>query len=138
MIEIEGPIKHRTFYVVFTDSQHLRPWHLFNYGDWKHCWLFCPTSNNKVIRINALSTYADLDYWDGSPEEVAQEFICEPNVVDIVKITLPLVKKVSYNVRGILNCVTIVKAFMGLNCWWIMTPQQLHRFLKRKGGRSLK
>jgi len=95
-------------------------------------------TEQRTLRINALSTYIDLDFWEGTPEEVAKQFILEPNVSDIVKITLPLTKKVSYTIRGIVNCVTIVKAFMGLKCWWIMTPQQLHRHLKRIGGKSLK
>lgn len=146
MIVRDPPVKYREFYVVFTDSAHLRPWHIFTFGRWKHCWLFIPAylgppgllTEQKVIRVNALSTYIDLDFWEGTPDQVSKEFLQEKNVVDIVKISLPLVKKSSYNIRGILNCVTIVKSFLGLKCWWIMTPKQLRRHLLSLGGKSLR
>lgn len=91
-----------------------------------------------TIKIEPLSTFLDVDYWSADPEEIAQEFIKENYIVDVVKISLPLPKTVSYNIRGLINCVTTVKSVMGLCKWFIMTPQQLHRYLLRNGGRSMK
>ena len=139
-------IRYRTFYVVFQDSSSTNFWNIITFKSWKHCWLFTPAylgppgllTPQKVVRINTLLAYLDVDFWDGSPSQVAKEFMCQPNVVDIVKITLPLRKSVSYTIRGLINCVTIVKSFMGLKCWWIITPQQLHRYLLRHGGISMR
>ncbi len=143
---IDASPKYRTFYVIFQDSPYKRPWHLFTHGRYKHCWLITPTfegppgllTPQKTVRINALSNYVDVDYWDAHPHEVVKDFLKEENVVDIVKICLPLRKSVSYNLRGVINCITIPKAFMGINAWWIFTPQQLRRYLLKNGGQSMK
>jgi len=146
LIYRDVPYKYREFYVVFTDSIYIRPWHIFTVGRWKHCWVFSPAYMGPIglltprltIRLNPLSTYGDYDFWLGSPEEVSADFIKLEEVLDIVKITLPLIKDSSYNIRGLLNCVTLVKYILGLKCWWVMTPQQLHRRLLKLGGKSLK
>lgn len=91
-----------------------------------------------TLKVEPLSTFLDVDYWATDPEKVAQEFIKEDFIVDVVKISLPLPKTVHYNIRGLINCVTTVKSVIGLCKWFVMTPQQLHRYLLRIGGRSLK
>jgi len=91
-----------------------------------------------TIKVEPLSTYLDVDYWSVDPEEIAKEFIKDDYILDVVKISLPLPKNVSYNIRGLINCVTVVKSVLGLGKWFVLTPQQLHRYLIRIGGRSMK
>jgi len=136
----------RTYYVVFQKSKYHRPWHVFTWNRYEHVWVFFPKylgppgllTRQSTLKVEPLATFIDTDYWDADPEEVAEAFLKEDYVLDIVKITLRLPESVSYNIRGFINCVTIVKSVMGLCKWFVMTPQQLHRYLLRIGGESLK
>lgn len=136
----------RTYYVVFQKSKYHRPWNCFTWNGWQHTWVFFAKyqgppgllTPQHTIKVEPLATFLDVDYWADSPENVAKEFINEQKIKDIVKIMLPLPKTVSYNIRGLINCVTLVKSVMGLSKWFVMTPQQLHRYLLRIGGKSLK
>lgn len=136
----------RTYYVVFQNSVFHRPWQIFTWNGFEHCWVFFPKymgppgllTRQHTLKVEPLSTFIDVDYWATDPEEVAAEFIKEDFILDIVKISLSLPETVSYNVRGLINCVTVVKSVMGLGKWFVMTPQQLRRYLLRIGGRSLK
>ena len=138
--------EYRTYYVVFQNSSYHRPWHIFTWNGYQHVWVFFPKylgppgllTRQSTLKIEPLATFIDIDYWDADPEEVAELFIKEDYILDIVKISLRLPESVSYNIRGLINCVTIVKSVMGLVKWFVMTPQQLHRYLFRIGGRSLK
>lgn len=128
----------RTYYVVFQDSDHNRPWHFFTPEKSKHCWVFFPRHDG-TLRINPLGNYIDVDYWRTNPENLAPQYLKEDKrVVDIVKIVLPLKNNLSYNIRGLINCVTIVKAVMSINKFFILTPLQLHKYLISIGGVSLK
>jgi len=136
----------RTYYVVFQNTLFHRPWRLFTWNGYQHVWLFYPKymgppgllTRQHTIKVEPLSTYLDTDYWACEPEEIAEEIIKEDYILDIIKISLPLPSNVSYNIRGLITCVTIVKFVMGLSKWFVMTPQQLHRYLLRIGGRSMK
>jgi len=136
----------RTYYVVFQKSKYRRPWHIFTWNRYEHVWVFFPKylgppgllTRQSTLKIEPLSTFIDTDYWDADPEEVAEAFLKEDYILDIVKISLHLPGSVSYNIRGFINCVTIIKSVMGLCKWFVMTPQQLHRYLLRIGGESLK
>jgi len=145
-VSLAAKREFRTYYVVFQNSFFHRPWHCFTWNRYQHCWVFYPKymgppgllTRLSTIKVEPLSTFIDTDYWPCDPEEVAKEFIKEDYIIDIVKISLNLPKNVSYNIRGFINCVTIVKSVMGLCKWFVMTPQQLRRYLLRIGGRSLK
>jgi len=89
------------------------------------------------VKAEPLSTYLSLDLWEAEPEEVAAEFLKEKYVLDIVRITLSLPTTTGYSMRGLINCVTMVKLILGLGKWFILTPQQLRRYLLRLGGKSL-
>jgi len=136
----------RTYYVVFQNSLFHRPWQIFTWNGFQHVWVFYPKymgppgllTTKHTIKVEPLSTYLDTDYWAADPELVAKEFIKEDYIIDIVKISLPLPSNLSYSIRGLTNCVTVVKSVMGLCKWFVMTPQQLRRYLLRIGGRSLK
>ncbi len=142
----QAKTEFRTYYVVFQSSKYHRPWNCFTWNQWQHTWVFFAKyqgppgllTTQHTLKVEPLSTFLDIDYWPEHPEKIAKEFIKEDYIKDIVEILLPLPKNVSYNIRGLINCVTLVKSVMGLSKWFVMTPQQLHRYLLRIGGRSLK
>lgn len=40
--------------------------------------------------------------------------------------------------RGLLSCMTLTKALLGIRCWWLLTPYQLARYLLANGGSLVK
>lgn len=145
-VSTEVKSEKRTYYVVFQKSFYDRPWHILCQNGYEHVWVFYPKflgppgllTHQRTIKIEPLATFLDTDYWNADPESIAQEFIKEDYIKDIVKIVLPLRRSVHYNIRGIINCVTIIKFVIGLTKWFVFTPQQLRRCLLRMGGRSMK
>jgi len=136
----------RTYYVVFQKSSSHRPWHFWTWNGYEHCWVFFAKykgpagllTRKHTIKVEPLSAFIDIDYWEADPEEVAAEFLKEEHILDIVRISLLLPTTTNYKLRGLINCVTVVKTVMSLGEWFILTPQQLRRYLLRKGGKSLK
>lgn len=91
-----------------------------------------------IIHLYTCTSFLNVDHWNCDPEEIASEFIKLDSILVIIKILLPIPLNLSYNIRGFINCVTIVKFFIGLSNWFVMTLQQLRRCLLKIGGRSLK
>ncbi len=90
-----------------------------------------------TMKMEPMATFTHMDYWMEDPENIAVEFIKQHQVKDIIKVRMRL-KSDGVIFRGIITCVSIVKAAMGIKAWWVMTPQQLRRYLLRHGGKSLK
>ncbi len=42
--------------------------------------------------------------------------------------------KTDYVPRGLLTCVSVVKAIIGVRAWYVWTPEHLARYLARMGG----
>jgi len=94
--------------------------------------------NESTLKINPLSNNIKIDYIPSPVKEVADYFASHEQAKDIVKIKLPLAEHLGYTFRGIITCVSIIKAALGIRAWFIITPQQLRRYLLRIGGISLK
>lgn len=58
-------------------------------------------------------------------------------VTVIVEFEVAEVEPFNYNLRGLLTCVSVVKAFIGVGAPLSFTPKQLFRELLRRGGRVL-
>lgn len=127
----------RTYYVAFQKSSHQRPWHIFTRGGYEHIFLLYPQDSG-TIKINPLSMQLLSEYIPCPPEQLMPQITESPKIMDVVKIVLPLSSNLSYNIRGLINCVTIVKFVLGITKWFILTPRQLHRHLLKIGGRSVK
>ena len=136
----------KTFYVVFQSSVYHRPWRVWTWNGYHHAWVFFskykgPTgllTPQHTLKINPLSNFITVDYWEESPEIIARHLLKKHDIKDIVKISLPIRANSSYTIRGLITCVTVVKAVLCLNRLFILTPQQLHRYLLRIGGTSLR
>lgn len=130
----------------YQQSHYRRPWKIFTWNGFDHTWLFYPKimgppgpdTRHGAIKVESLANCLETEFWDCEPGKIAFDIIKDDSILDIVKIRLPIPNNLSYTIHGFINCVTIVKFVMGLNKWFIMTPQQLHRYLLRNGGRSLK
>lgn len=134
----------RDFFVVFAQSNARHIWSPFCHRDFRHCWVFWPHYNGtpglmtprNTIKIEAQCSNLDLDVWYADPMEVAEAFL--PLSTDILRISLPFRTKPSYSPRGIITCVSIVKAVMDINEWRVLTPRQLYRHLLKLGATRLR
>lgn len=43
-----------------------------------------------------------------------------------------------YIARGLLTCVSLVKAIIGVRAWYVWTPEHLARYLARAGATIIK
>ena len=130
---------NRDYYVVFqkSDSKELnRPWRCLTWNNFDHVWLFHPHLEG-ALKINPLSNRIIIDYFPESLKEVLLFYKKHQHVIDIIKIKLPLGVTLGYSLRGIITCVSIIKAVLGIGAWFVITPQQLRRHLLKIGGRSL-
>lgn len=39
--------------------------------------------------------------------------------------------------RGLLTCVSLIKAILGIHAWWCVTPEQLSVWMLRNGAKEL-
>ena len=127
----------QTYYVVFQKSESNRFWNYFLWNHYDHVFLLQPHLEG-TLKLNPLANNIIIDYIPHPTHEVADSYRTHEQVIDIVIINLPLVLQSGYTARGIITCVTIVKATLGIGKWFILTPQQLRRHLLRIGGRSIK
>ena len=134
----------RDFFVVFAPTAFRRIWSPFCAKNFKHCWVFWPNylgtpglmTPRNTIKVEAQSSNIDIDVWYADPLEVAESFL--PLSTDILRISLPFKTSFTYRPRGIITCVSIVKAVMDLKATWVLTPEQLHRHLLKIRAVSLK
>jgi len=89
-----------------------------------------------TVKVEGQLSNIDVDVWYADPKEVAAAFL--PLSTDILMITLPFKSSFKLRPRGIITCVSIVKAVMGIHKWGVILPHQLHGCLLKRGAKSLK
>lgn len=127
----------RTFYVIFEYTPVSSPDHKFILSKWGHCFTL-ESMQSTCVSINMLTSFISVHNYDNKAEILINEYVSRETVLDIVKISLPFEVTKAYTVRGLLNCVTLVKALLGIKKFFIFTPKQLHSHLLTLGGESLK
>ena len=138
--------EYRAFYVVFQSSSNNRFWAGFTAEGFQHVWLFWGKDVGEpglltpqwTMKFEALATHFDIDLFYLDPPTVAETYINDPMVTDILKINLRLKTTGKFIPRGIISCISSAKSVMGITEWWVLTPKQLYYNLLRKGAKSLK
>lgn len=133
-------------YVVFQSPLTRRPWHLWASGAFAHCWVFRPiwfpeqglAADEFTLKIEFPEGPTDVAVWWADTDQVLDHFLAEPAVVDILRVVVDVDHNIGYMAKGLLTCVSGVKAFLGVGAWWVLTPRQLHEHLIRKGARSMR
>ncbi len=127
--------------VVFQGSDNLGPWQVFAPPGWRHCWIGIATyfpepglmANQWTKRIEPTTWGIDVDFHFISLSDAAQQAY-RFGATSVLKISVDTTPRRSYVPRGFLSCVSVLKAILGLRACWIVTPKQLHRFLRRNGA----
>jgi len=136
--------KRYTAYVVFQGAEHRRAWRIFTRRGWRHCWLIIPANpprhslfaKSASILIGSQTDHVSVDFVQRPALELAQAAL-EDGVTCVIKIAIDQKFTGAYVPRGLLTCVSLVKAALGLKAWFVWTPEHLARYLLRNGGRLI-
>ena len=133
--------KRYTAYVVFQGAEHRRAWRIFTRRGWRHCWLIMPAkvsgvslfAEQSTVMINPGTDHIAVDFVQRSPKALAQDALAE-GATCVIKIRIDQKFTGAYVPRGLLTCVSLIKAALGLRAWYVWTPEHLARHLLRVGG----
>lgn len=133
-----------TAYVVFQGADHRRWWRIFTRRGWRHCYIVLPDHRHGAslfrspgsIVINPWVSFVRFDCFDRTPAEICAEVLADGATCAIA---FPVDQKFSgaYVPRGLLTCVSLIKAMIGCNAWHVWTPEQLAKWLLRNGGKLM-
>lgn len=133
--------KRFTAFVVFKGSENRRFWRIFTRRGWRHVYVIIPAYYPEP-GLTAVAYSQVLNFWTDHvradvvfmhPRAIAETELREGATAVI---TLPVDQKFSgrYLPRGLFTCVSMVKALIGCNAWFVWTPEQLARWMLRNGG----
>jgi len=134
--------KVRVFYVAFQKGLKRHWWDVVMDGEMRHCWAFHAVgfpdeglmSERYCLKFEVSESRISTEAWWATPEVVVEHF--KDAVVDILAVRVEIDDRVGYIPRGLLTCVSGLKALLGVRAWWVITPNQLYRYLKRIGAES--
>lgn len=112
---------------------------------WRHCFVIVPYYypkpglNARVFSqiINPTTFNVMVEVEDIHPEEFAKQLLRE-GYTSVIKVPVAHSFKTEYIPRGLLTCVTLVKAIIGVRAWYVWTPKHLARYLIRNGAEVMK
>lgn len=137
------PVTRRRFtaYVIFQGAEHRRAWRIFTRRGWRHCMVVLPIHYPEQslgadvfsLVINPLTWGVETDVFFEHPKRLVAEALAE-GATAVVKIRIDRRFDRDYVPRGLLTCVSLIKAILGLSAWYVWTPEHLARHLLRNGG----
>lgn len=137
--------KRFTAFVIFYGSEHDGFWRIFTGRGWRHCCVIVPAYPDGrdlgapvySLCINPLTWGVDVVLVPKHPEEVCAKEL-EDGATAALSIPIDLDMKRLYVPRGLLTCVSLIKAVLGMSGgWYVWTPKHLARYLLRKGGKLI-
>lgn len=100
-------------------------WRLFKKGFW-HVAVTLTDVNGREVTVDPRMTFIDV-----VREEIAGFRLGSTNLR--IKRRIPL-SDPPWAILAPGTCVTIVKACLGIRAWWVLTPYQLYKYLKKHGS----
>lgn len=110
----------RIFYVCFRKSRRWRWWHIFTGSDLQHVFLITSCKYNNCVMIDSAVGGTGIWTFSRPAKQVAKQWLHVRYLVTDRGMDEPLI------IFG-RTCVDIVKDFLGIKKWWIITPEQLYR-----------
>jgi len=131
-LDLVDPADHNAqlaWYVVFCDWTTTRraPWfiHVFTRPGFRHVFALRSTKLGTVM-LNPLLSSIFVEWFPYDVEACA--IACRRRGWLVVRVENKTQK--DYGLRGLITCVSVIKAAIGLNRWWIVTPYQLYKHLE--------
>lgn len=137
--------KRFTAYVIFYGSDHAGFWRIFTAPGWRHCAVVLPVyadggslfSKGTSIAVQSIGWGVEVVALDLPALEVCRKQL-EDGATAALSIPIDLTMKRLYVPRGLLTCVSLIKAILGISGgWYVMTPKHLCRYLLRHGAQLI-
>lgn len=127
--------KPQTVYIVFADREgaaRFAPWwvRIFTCKDFRHCYVM--QEQKLGICVTDPMGFSVRVSWFPVDIEQAAGIVAQIPQHRVVK--LDTVYPEAYRTRGLITCVSVVKAMAGVTGWWVITPRQLYRHLLKLPG----
>ena len=134
-----------TGWVVFQGSEHRRFWRIFTGRGWRHCFLilpvYYPSPGLDAVRyfqlINPKTNFVASEVIFQDPDIFIAE-LQKQGATAIIQYSFDSIDFPNYVPRGFLTCVSLIKSFLGIQAFFVLTPKQLARWMLRNGGKLLK
>src|SRR5690606_41531378 len=120
-----------TALLLLQGAEHRRAWLIFTRRNWRHCLVVVPfyypapslTSDVYSIIINPIAFTVRLDVAFQEPRDVVDEML-EYGYTAAIAVPVDHDYKVDYVPRGLLTCVSLVKAIIGVRAWYVWRSEE--------------
>ena len=86
--------------------------------------------------VNGLSYTVNVNLLPLTAEQAAEEFLSNGATAAIrFKVSKKFTRE--FVPRGLLTCVSLIKAILGISAWYVITPDDLYRWLLKNNGERL-
>lgn len=139
------PSTKETFYVVFQPSDRPRLWDIFTPRAFTHVYVYKQvyfpkpslTAARYCLKYEHLASFTEVDIYWANPREVADYLLKNTKTSSILRVSVEKTASNKYIPRGIITCVSSVKAILNLRAWWVVNPYQLWKHLINNGAEIL-
>jgi|TARA_R110001592_G_scaffold152295_4_gene379682 hypothetical protein len=115
------------YYLACGDSDVPHFWDVFTEKHFRHCCAFKWDGYNWIL-IDPLGQCLDITIMPYSSDDDVPDIMRKAG---FTVIRYKAKTKHKFIFRGILTCVTVCKQLMGIKAAWVVTPRQLHNYIKR-------
>jgi hypothetical protein len=127
-------VTKKEYYIVFTKSTHnswmvkmLKP-------PFQHVYLIQKSQGGAFwIIVDPKASHTEMNLLPVS-EYPHVRLLCESN--DVILPVKTIIKPDDRWTFCIINCVEIVKSFLGIRAFWVWTPKQLYNYILKEGVRA--
>lgn len=133
MLECLFQRKKVTAYTVFKNSSASGFWRCLSPDGFEHCFMLIPVyfpaqsllAQRYVIKLEVSLGRLDVDIWWNTPEDAIRH-VQNNGAHSILRLTTEPSYDRRLPIRGLISCVSVIKAVYGLENWRIITPYQLY------------
>ena len=123
-----------TYYVAFGLSSERNWWDIANKIGFEHCYAWHALGDGNAVGVEFNKHGLEVTYRECSAQQLLGEVLDRYDCTCVVEVEQKWVRR-PYAPRGIINCVSATKAFLGLHGFTSLTPYALCRRLLAHGGR---
>jgi hypothetical protein len=116
------------YYLAFGDSDNRHFWDVFTVKGFRHCCAIKWDGYNWIL-IDPLGQLLDINILPYTELDNVPNLFRENNWT-VIRYNKEI--KERFIPRGMLTCVTVCKQLLGIKACWVVTPWQLHNYIKRR------
>lgn len=120
----------RVFYVCFRRCDQWRWWQILTGKKRQHIFLITSCNKQSCIIIEPSEGGTGLYYIDTTADEVAKEY--RDGGADVVRYVAKQKDMERPSNKILRSCVSVVKDFLGIYEFWILTPDQLYKKITKE------